>query len=161
MAKQEKTAGFAIDCGSQAMIEDFARERFRESAREGDDFKKLAVDSGYMTADGEITDAGWVVLNDDTAKIERNCLAWLKKNFPGGVRGEGHDGHGDLIGTLWWSPRSKKQRELLELGQSERIDFVDASYGDLYKTVYNGTSGFSIVLYGSITFFDTNLDDDE
>jgi hypothetical protein len=150
MAKaKERTAGFAIDCGDDRTIADAAHEAFVEH----ESIKELAVDAGYMTSAGEITKAGWEQLSKDVMQIERNCLAWLKKSFPNGVRDEGHDSRDDLVGTLWWNPRSKKQRELLELGRDERIDFVDSSYGDLYKTVYDKTSGFSTVIYGSITFF--------
>lgn len=145
---QKKTCGFAISTYGQSMIEDMAEER----AREGEEFP------GLMTATGEITQKGWDKLGEDISQLEINGLAWLRKNFYN-ARDEGHDGNDDLIGTLWYSPRSKKQLELLELGVRERVDMSDAGYGDFAKAAFKGVSDFGeAVLGGQINFFDVKED---
>lgn len=140
----EKSCGFAIAVYDERIIEENARER----ADDGETF------GGLLTSDGTITDRGWAQLNDDSAKLERNALAWLRKNFVGAAD-QGHDSSGDLIGNLRYSARSKKQKELIELGVDERIDMIDGSFGDLSDTAFNGVSDFGqAVLGGQINFFD-------
>lgn len=154
MAKRERQCGFAIALSQQREIEERALEKFGEDPDE--EFQKLSVEAGFVTKDGSITEAGWAQLQKDMQQAERNALAWLKKHFVG-ARDEGHDSHDDLIGTLYWNPRSKKQREMIMLGANERIDFDDSSYGGM-TTAWDGASGFAIIMTGSITFFDLDID---
>jgi len=148
--KNEREGAFAIGIYSQELVEENARDAFGPKHGDPEDRKK-AMRAGYVDAEGDITEKGWGVLNDDIAKLERNSLAWLRTKF-NTVRDEGHDHYDDLVGTFWFDVRDPKQASLVELGVSERIDMTDASYGDLSGAVWKGTSPFAGVLGGQINF---------
>lgn len=158
------SAGFAIGSDSQDLIEENVRERFGSKYGDPKD-RARAIREGWIDAQGEITNDGWDLLNDDTAQIERNALAWMSKKFLN-ARDEGHDKYDDLVGTFWFDPTDPEQAQLIELaadtGRQERIDVVDASYGDLARTAFKLVSDFgSSVLGGSITFFGVSPEDME
>jgi len=161
----EAKAGFAIGTYAQDHIEVNAREH--SDPRHGDpEWHTEMVHLGVMTADGEITDKGWVLLNRDTERLERNSLAWMKATF-NSIRDDGNNRYDDLVGSFWFDPTNYDQAWLVELassspGRSERIDMTDASYGDLANTAFDGVSAFGgSVLGGAITFFDVKLEDME
>lgn len=156
----ESSAGFSIAIYAEHLIEDNARDRFSRRARHGDaeadaEARSHAIQAGYWNGeDEEITEKGWETLNEDVLKLERNALAWLRKNFAS-AHDEGHDGYGDLVGTVYFDKNNERQSELIELGEKDRIDMVDTSYGDLGDTAMNGVSDFGAnVLGGQINFFD-------
>lgn len=155
-AKIEASAGFAIHIDDQGVIEDNARERF--GADYGDpEARAEALRDGLVDAEGEITQKGWDLLNADVSKLERNALSWLRQKFQH-VRDEGHGSTDELIGAVWFDPYNEEHAYLIELasqkGRNERIDMVDASYGDLANTAFNGVSDFGAsVLGGAIYFF--------
>lgn len=161
-AKREADAGFAVDVYPQELVEENAHERFNEDP----EFRKKATKAGLLEIrSGDITLAGWAKLNADIRQIEGNALAWLHEKFTN-VRDEGHGTHGDLIGTFWFDPTDPEQAHLVELaadtGRQERVDMVDASYGDLAKTAFDGVSDFGAsVLGGGVTFFDVKPEDME
>jgi len=153
----EHEAVFEISTYDQHLIEENARERF--STKYGDqDERDAASAAGFITDNTypEITDEGWVQLNKDIQQLEQNALRWLKKTFVH-VR---NDGHADetLVGVVWFDPTKKRQAELINLasaspGASERIDMVDASFGDLAASAFDGVSDFgSSILGGAIHF---------
>jgi len=143
--KRQGSAGFAISTYHQDVIAENAKERFGEQA---DPYMVGLVDPR-----GHILSAGWEELKRDIATIERNAMAWLRKTF-NDARDEGHSGD-ELVGTLWFNPRSKKQLSLLEIGQNERIDMTDASYGDFARVAFKGVSRLGEqVLGGAIHFYD-------
>jgi hypothetical protein len=156
-AKIEASAGFEIHIDDQGVIEDNARERF--GADYGDpEARAEALRAGLVDDAGEITRTGWDLLNEDIRKIEGNALSWLRRKFQH-ARDDGHGSGGDLVGSVWFDPYNEEHAYLIELasqkGRSERIDMVDASYGDLANTAFNGVSGFGAnVLGGAIYFFD-------
>ena len=146
MAAREKQAWWAVTTESQHAIEENARNLVVHEGEIG------PVDAGFVTSDGEITEQGWGLLNDDIQQLERNCLRWLGSKFPS-VWDTGHDSYDDLVGGLFYKPQSKTQRYLIELGISERIDFDDTTYGDLADSVWDNVSRFGVsVLGGHITF---------
>lgn len=146
MAAREKRVWWAVTTEHQDSIEDNARNLVVEEGEEG------PVEAGFVTRAGAITEAGWKLLNDDIRQLEKNCMSWLRKKFSG-VYDTGHDSYDDLVGALWYKPQSKTQRYLIELGISERIDFIDTSYGDLAYSVWDNVSRFGAsVLGGHITF---------
>ena len=161
-AKREADAGFAVDVYPQELVEENAHDRFNEDP----EFRKKATKAGLLEIrSGDITLAGWAKLNADIRQIEGNALAWLHEKFTN-VRDEGHGTHGDLIGTFWFDPTDPEQAHLVELaadtGRQERVDMVDASYGDLAKTAFDGVSDFGAsVLGGGVTFFDVKPEDME
>jgi hypothetical protein len=137
--------GFSISTYGEDLVEDNARDRM--DARYGDpEFRRNATRMKLIGPNG-ITERGWAILNEDIMKLERNALRWLRNNF-GSVRDEGHDSYGDLVGVVWWDPRNRKQRDLVETGISERIDMTDSSYGNLANTVWEGVSPFGQSLLG-------------
>lgn len=151
-ARNEASAGFAIDTYDEHLVEDNATEHFGPRGDKEDRAK--AQSAGHVDKAGKITERGWKILNADIEKLERNAMRWLRKNFPS-VRDEGHDSHGDLAGTVWFDPDNKEQAETIEMGTDERIDMVDASYGDLSDTVWEGVSDLGVsVLGGAIHFYD-------
>jgi hypothetical protein len=161
-AKIEASAGFDIHINDQGVIEDNARDRFGPSY--GDpEARAEATRAGLVDDEGEITRAGWDLLNEDIGKLERNALSWLRRKFLH-VRDDGHGSADSLVGSVWFDPYNEEQAFLIELasqkGRSERIDMVDASYGDLANTAFNGVSDFGAsVLDGAIYFFDIEPED--
>jgi hypothetical protein len=144
-----RTAMFDISTYPQDVIEENFREAFFDPRGAGE--LQWAVHRGVCDDSGRITKKGWEVLNEDCMTLERNSMRWMRKNF---ISASDH-GHVDdgLVGTVTFNPRSKTQRDLIELGQSERIDMIDASFGDLSKTVMQGVSEFGrLVLGGGINF---------
>jgi hypothetical protein len=151
-------ARFAIGLYDQGIIKDNARDADPEQKQE-------TLSSGFTDKRGEITRKGWDQINEDTVRIERNALAWMRQKF-GTVRDDGHDGHDDLVGSFWFDPHNPEQADLIELaadtGRQERIDMVDTSFGDLGRTAFYGISDFGAsVLGGAITFFDVKPEDME
>lgn len=152
------SAGFAIHTDHEDVIKDNARERFGPDYGDPKDRAK-ALKTGFVDAQGKITDRGWEQLNKDFRTLENNALAWLRKTF-GRASDQGHDSSGDLIGSLSFDPRSVKQARNIYMGSQEgaqeRIDFNDASYGDFAGSgAWKGVSDFGQqVLGGHITFFD-------
>ncbi len=147
----ERTAGFAIETWDEDLIEAAAEEATSGKGVPAQ-FKR------FVRKDGTITEAGWEQLNKDVVRLEINALNWLKQNFQS-ARDEGHNSYGELAGTVWFKPSSRKQLDILEMGQNERIDMVDSSYGDLSKTVWKGVSDFGQnVLGGAIHIYDVEED---
>jgi hypothetical protein len=162
-SRREAEAGFAITTYDQRTIEGNALERFGPKWGDPEDLRK-AMGDGWVDANGAITQAGWDQLIEDINQIERNAMAWMKGTFTD-ARDEGHQ-HDDLVGTFWFDPADYEQARLVELasdiGRHERIDMVDASYGDLADSAMNGVSDFGAsVLGGHITFFDVKPEDME
>jgi len=142
-----RTAGFAIETWDQDLIEAAAEEAVSGKGVPSE-FRR------FVHTDGTITQAGWTTLNKDVERLEINSMNWLKHKFEG-AQDEGHNNYGELAGTLWYDPKDKAQLDLLDIGQTERLDMVDSSYGDLAKTVWNGVSGFGQgVLGGAIHILD-------
>lgn len=145
MAKDEESVGFAIGVDDNLIEDNLADSNSNE--------KELLVDKGLINHDGVITKKGWDVLRKDVLRLENNSVKWLKKHF-NAVRDEGHDSHNDLIGSVFYDPNNTKQVDLVELGMDERIDMLDASYGDLANSVWDGVSDFGgMVLGGAINFY--------
>jgi hypothetical protein len=155
MARQDEVrdCGFAIDTWGEDVIADEAMEYFLRP--EDADLVGEFIAAGFMTDKGKITPKGWDRLTVDTEKFERSALAWLRKTFED-ARDEGHDKHGALIGTVWWDPKNKKQRALIEQGSAED-GVIDANDREL-SAAWKGCSDFSSVLGGQVTFFDTGLE---
>lgn len=75
-----KGAGFAIGVYSQDRIESNAEDRF--GPKYGDEEARASMMAeGYVDADGNITEKGWDVLNEDVRKLELNSMTWLRKKF--------------------------------------------------------------------------------
>ena len=151
MAKKTttRTAMFDISTYPQHLIEECARERFAEPLLQ--DICQQFQSLGLIDAKGNITKSGWEILSDDCGTLERNSMRWLRQKFVSAV----DHGHVDdaLVGTVTFNPRSSTQRNLIEIGENERIDMTDSSYGDLAKTVMRGVSEFGeMVLGGGIQF---------
>lgn len=128
---------FSIGTGHQSDIEDRAREKF---GPDGDDpeerrawLRKTLIDD-----QGEITQKGWDVLNEDMSKLEGNALGWLRKNLEG-ARDEGHGDSGDLIGGFWFDARNPKQLEIVLVSVERGINESDF---DLDPHVWKGLSKF-------------------
>jgi hypothetical protein len=159
---RDADAGFAVGVHDQGIIESNAEDAFREA---DPDEKQIQKASGFVDNGGAITKKGWDQINSDIAQIERNAMTWMRKTFKD-ARDEGHDSHGELVGTFWFEPTDPKQAYLVELaansGRQERIDMVDLSFGDLASTAFDGVSDFGAsVLGGQITFFDVKPEDME
>ena len=153
-------AGFAISVYDQSLIEENARDRFSDV-----EFRETVQQNGWMDRSGAITLSGWSLLNEDVYKIEKNSMAWMGRKFSR-VRDDGHDQYGDLVGAFEFDPRDASQAQLVDLaadtGRQERVDMVDASYGDLANTALDGVSDFgAAVLGGAITFHDVKPEDME
>ncbi len=147
----ERTAAFNIHTDHQDVIESNAEEKFGPQYGDPAD-RAQAMAAGMVNAHGEITMAGWAVLNDDIMKLETNALAWLRKNF-NAARDDGHDNYDDLVGEVWYESSSVKQASLIATGKDERIDMSDSSYGDLSDSVWDDVSDFGAsVLGGAINF---------
>lgn len=147
------SCGFAVQTYDQSLIEENARDKFTSRGEYAADRPILLADK-LIRGDGQITDRGWEQLNKDVQRLEINALRWLQKRFIN-ARDEGHDKHDDLIGTLWFDPDDADQMELIELGEIERIDMTDGSFGNLVDDVWMGVSDFGVcVLGGSISFYD-------
>lgn len=165
---REASAGFAIETYDQRTIEENAREKFGPEYGEPAD-RDEALQLDVVDPEGAITQRGWDQINDDVERLERNTLAWLRRKFPNGIRDEGHGGHdgNELIGTVWFDPTDLEQADLIDLaadagGSQERIDMVDASYGGLADTAFDGVSWFGgFVLGGQVTFFSVEPQDME
>lgn len=148
--KNEFSGGFAIHTDAEGVVQDNARDRFGPDYGEPED-REEALRAGFVDEEGEITQHGWDILNKDVARLERNALAWLRKNFQS-ARDEGHDSYSDLIGTFYFDPRDPAQADLLLTGLGEN-GYASLHFYDLPQ-VTNGTSRFSSVLDGGqITFF--------
>ena len=153
-AGAERSGGFSISTYSQDLIEDNARDLFEE----GGTFREEALAAGMMNVDGEITVNGWKTLNADVRVLDRNAMRWLKRTF-NSARDEGHAAADDLVGTFWYDPSNKDQMEAIDMGIGERIDMIDASYGDLAHTAFDDVSDFGAwVLGGQINFMDVITD---
>jgi hypothetical protein len=158
--KREAEAGFAISTYDQGLIEDNLHDRILEDP----DFRKRAAHAGLIDSKGALTFAGADLLSNDAYKLERNAVAWLTYKFRH-IRVDGHDNHGDLIGSVWFDPTNQEHAYLIEIasgspGRSERIDMADASYGDLAHTAFDGVHDFGAsILGGAITFFDVKPED--
>ena len=153
-AVTEATAGFVVFTYHEDIIKDNARDRF--GPVHGDAVERAKRMRAHLVdAQGEITDRGWEQLNKDISTLERNALAWLRKTF-GHASDQGHDSHGDLIGSLSFDPHSPEQAYNIVIGKNERVDFSDTSYGNLARSgAWKGVSTFGQdVLGGHITFFD-------
>jgi len=152
--RAERTAYFAISTYTQDVVEANAEDTF--GPRGEPDGRRTAMADGLVDEAGAITPQGWEVLNQDVMKLERNSLAWLRKKFVF-ARDDGHDSRGDLlVGTVWYDAGSRAQRELIDLGESERVDMNDPTYGDLSRTVWDDPADVSwfgeLVLGGGINF---------
>lgn len=136
-----------IDCG------------FSISTSDEDSIKEDAEEE-HM---GEID---WKQINKDIAKIEKNALKWLRKFFAN-ARDEGHDSHGDLIGTLWVDPDNEDQMEMIGESSSEHSgEPLRTSSGTMPNTadrmIFNGVSKEgSILIQVTIDFFNVDEDDFE
>lgn len=156
MAREEQ-GGFAISTSDERTIEDWAHDKFGPKYGEKDD-RRNAMRAGVVDREGNITQKGWDILSQDAQRLERNALAWMKKKFIS-VRDEGHDGHGDLVGSFWYDPSNPAHAALIDLALNERIDMTDSSYGDLADSVWSGVSRWgSSLLTGQINFFDIDED---
>lgn len=139
---------FGIYTWGEDLIAANARDKL--DVRYGDaDFRTNVLRLGLMDSKGTITEKGWEVLNRDLTTLERNAMAWLRRKFFS-ARDDGHDSHGDLVGTVWADPRDIEQKKLLDIvrdGSEEKIDLGDIPNG------YKGVSEFGLsVLGGDINF---------
>ena len=144
-----RTAMFDISTYPQSLVEENARDSFFNPRGRGE--LDWAVRLGVMDGSGNITKKGWEVLNADCGRLERNAMAWMRQKFLSAV----DHGHADdtLVGTVTFNPRSKTQCDLIEIGENERIDMIDASYGNFATTAMVGVSEFGrLVLGGGINF---------
>lgn len=164
-APREADAGFAIGVYDQRNIEDNAWERFGPKWGEKE-HRDRAMQDGLVDAEGKITQKGWDLIGDDSWQLEDNAMKWMRKTFRS-AQDQGHDQHGDLVGSFTFDPTNPDHAWLVELaspspGRNERIDMTDASYGDLAHTAFDGVSDFGAsVLGGAITFFDVKPEDME
>lgn len=143
---KSNTYGFAISTWAEDVIRSAAEELSRsELAR--------AVRAGYMKNDYTITRKGWNKLNEDLIRLETNALSWLKAKFYG-AEDHGHNDYGELVGSVWFDEKDPEQTELIDLGELERIDMIDTSFGDLADSVWKGVSWFGQgLLGGQINFY--------
>ena len=155
------SAGFAIHTDHEDVTKDNARERFGTNYGDAKDRAKR-MKEGLVDAEGEITRRGWDQLQKDIRTLENNALAWLRKTFSG-VRDEGHDAYGDVIGGLSFDPLAVDQARNIYYGaregRQERIDFNDSGHGDFAGSAgaWKGVSTFGQELLGGhITFFDVD-----
>jgi len=131
--KAEYSCGFAITTADEYVIRENIREDVRRYPRE---FKEF-IGKGYVTADGEITDIGWDVLNEEGWPFaERAAVKWLDRTF----NSAGSEGHGgqfgdDLIGTLYFNPSMPAQMRELE---SHDDAVVEHNGGEL---IFNDSNG--------------------
>lgn len=154
----ERSAAFNIHTDHQDVIESNAEEKF--SPKYGDPADRaLAMAAGMVNTVGDITPAGWAMLNDDIDQLEINSLKWLRKNF-NAVREDGHDRYDDLVGEVWYDSAKTKQASLIATGKDERIDMSDSSYGDLADDVWDGVSDFGASVLGGAINFDGISDSD-
>ena len=84
------SCGFAINVGDEYEITDNFKERY-----------------GHTPNDNE-----WKIINKDINQLEHNAMQWLKKTFKS-ASDEGHDGSGDLIGSIDMNTKDNKQMKLL------------------------------------------------
>jgi hypothetical protein len=161
--KREAEAGFAIGFYDQSHIEENLRERI--DPRYGDaHLRQEWAKEGWIDAKGELTYKGSERLSKDLSMMERNAMAWLTDRFRH-IRVDGHDNHGDLIGSVWFDPTNEAHAYLIELasdppGRGERIDMADSSFGDLANTAFDGVSNIGEnVLGGQVNFFDVQSED--
>jgi len=83
--------GFSVVTTDEGTIKDNARDRACY-----DGILKRGV-----TKSGEITDKGWEYINADIPEMEKRFLAELSRVSGMTFREEGHDRHGDLVGSCW------------------------------------------------------------
>ena len=153
-ANGELTAGFSISTYGEDIIESNLEDLLSRYPEAAEELKRRR----YLGKRGAITKRGWDRLFMDSARLERNALRWLRRTFTS-ARDEGHSGE-ELVGTLWYDADDAGQMELLELGQEERIDMIDSSYGDFAEEAFEGVSDFGqSLLGGQINFFDVELPD--
>lgn len=95
-------------------------------------------------------------MTDDSLRLERNCLAWLRKTFDNALD-EGHGGHDgeELIGTFWFDPTDTEQMEWIHQGTFESIRMLEhLPYAEAEKLL-TGLSKFGYgLLDAEIQFFD-------
>lgn len=162
-APRESEAAFAIGIYHQDHIEENLRERI--DPRYGDaDLRREWTAAGWIDKEGELTQKGWDLLNDDIDKLERNSLSWLRRKFQH-ARDDGHSSTDELVGSFWFDPTNPEHAYLIDLassspGSSERIDMSDASFGDLADTAFDGVSDLGgNVLGGQIVFYGVKPED--
>lgn len=154
MRERDISAGFAILTTSSGTIEDnlsdivasmdhYFVETFREWERQG------------LIEGDVITEKGWDVLTDDSLRLERNCLAWLRKTFDNALD-EGHGGHDgeELIGTFWFDPTDTEQMEWIHQGTFESIRMLEHLPNAEAEKLLTGLSKFGYgLLDAEIQFF--------
>ena len=131
--------------------EDVIEQNLRERVDDDEELRQQLMDAGFVTEDGEITEAGWDQLMEDDQKLEQNMLGWLRDTF-NNARDEGHSGDSSLVGTLWIDLSDKDQVEWAIQGMDEGI----RSY-DLSEDVYKGLSEIGVqALDADIYLLSTN-----
>ena len=124
--------GFSIYTSNEGTIEDCAREN----------------GNGIV-----LDDAAWNTLNEDTAKIERNVLRWLNTEI--GARSEGHNGEGDLVGSVFVYLDNPVHYEFFEdyLRHEEPWNTGSGTFPN-EANVYEGTSELAHLIDASLDLFD-------
>lgn len=152
--------GFAVAIGHESLIEDNIRDRITDKHYTNDKSVQEALKKKWVTPEGNITDKGWVQLNKDIQKIERNAVAWLSKTFSG-ASDQGH-GNDDLIGNVQVKHTDKKQMkkfggEFVNKGTYiNREGGMNSSFGNRdFMAFMKGTSGLAgLGINVEIEFFD-------
>lgn len=141
-----KKIGFAIELYPDDVIEANVEDSFGPGGDAKD--RSKALNSGFVTESGQLTEKGSERLTVDAVQMERNVLIWLRKMFES-ASDHGHATDGSLVGLVSYDPADKTQKELIKLGK-EGIDLFDLSYGSDHEFAYKGTSAFSTVLGGRL-----------
>jgi hypothetical protein len=147
--------GFAIITSDFEYVQDCITEDV-EYNREDKDMDTL-INAGLITDSGEVTQLGWDTLNEDSMKIERNVLNYLKETFVF-ASDEGHDSGGDLIGSLDINVNDSKQLEAIDgefISENSRIIHSDNFTNEESIKFINGISDFGkMYLEVEIEYFD-------
>lgn len=114
---------YSIGTGHESDIDDLSREKFGPRGTEPE-YRRIFLREGLIDKEGEVTQKGWDLLNEDIGKLERNVFGWLRKSLDG-ARDEGHGDSGDLIGGFWFDAHNPKQLEIVVVGVENGINESD------------------------------------
>lgn len=115
--------------------------------------RRRLIGQGLLDEDvkDDLSERGWKIVGEDIEKLNENSLAWLRRKFEKVIYVD-RNSEGSFMGSFLFDVRDPKQADLVHTGLTERIDMLDASYGDLANSVWDSTSEMSRLLSGSINF---------
>jgi len=146
---EREEAIFIALVGDERAIESNAWEQLIEGkASVGESARKLG-----LVDDKGITPDGWDLLNrEDIPKVERNVMAWLHEHFEY-ARDEGHDNHGDLIGSIEFDVMDSDQAALIDEGVRDFIDLNSMMSKSGKWMAFKGVSDFAqTIIDGYVKF---------